>query len=50
MLDPEFRIGSQLSAGALALATDYIDLLFADHVKEALIGDLNPLNGVEVRR
>lgn len=30
------------------VACDYIDLLFGDHVKEALIGELNPLNVVEV--
>lgn len=31
-----------------ALACDYIDLLFGDRVKEALIGDLNPLTFIEV--
>lgn len=30
------------------LACDYIDLLFGDRVKEALIGDLNPLTVIEV--
>ncbi len=29
-------------------ACDYIDLLFGDRVKEALIGDLNPLTFIEV--
>ncbi|MES3024593.1 MAG: ATP-binding protein [Pseudomonadota bacterium] len=33
---------------AHVLACDYIDLLFGDRVKEALIGDLNPLTFVEV--
>jgi len=31
-----------------SVACDYIELLFGDHVKEALIGDLNPLNEIEV--
>lgn len=35
-------------ADVFALACDYIDLLFGDHVKEALIGDLNPLTSIEV--
>jgi two-component system chemotaxis sensor kinase CheA len=30
------------------VACDYIELLFGDHVKEALVGDLNPLNEIEV--
>jgi two-component system chemotaxis sensor kinase CheA len=35
-------------ADVLTLACDYIDLLFGDHVREALIGDLNPLTSIEV--
>jgi two-component system chemotaxis sensor kinase CheA len=35
-------------ADVLTLACDYIGLLFGDHVKEALIGDLNPLTSIEV--
>lgn len=31
-----------------AVACDYIDLLFGDHVKESLIGDLNPLTCIAV--
>lgn len=30
------------------LSCDYIDLLFGDHVRESLIGDLNPLTRIEV--
>ena len=29
-------------------ACDFIDLLFSEHVKESLLGDLNPLNKIEV--
>jgi two-component system, chemotaxis family, sensor kinase CheA len=41
-------LGNMVPDEVLALATDYIDLLFGDHVKEALIGDLNPLTSIEV--
>jgi two-component system, chemotaxis family, sensor kinase CheA len=41
-------LGNMVPADVQALAADYIDLLFGDHVKEALIGDLNPLTSVEV--
>jgi chemotaxis protein histidine kinase CheA len=41
-------LGNMVPDDVLALATDYIDLLFGDHVKEALIGDLNPLTSIEV--
>lgn len=37
-----------LPAKIFTNATDYIDLLFSEHVKEGLLGDLNPLNKVEV--
>jgi len=41
-------LASMVPADVLALAVDYIDLLFGDHVKEALVGDLNPLTSIEV--
>lgn len=41
-------LSNMVPATVLALACDYIDLLFGEHVKEALIGDLNPLTSVEV--
>lgn len=37
-----------VSAKALADARDYVDLLFAPHVKEALVQGINPLSNVEV--
>lgn len=36
-------------AGDFAATRDYLDLLFGDRVKEALVRDLNPLSEVEVR-
>jgi two-component system chemotaxis sensor kinase CheA len=41
-------LSSMVPNDVFILACDYIDLLFGDHVKEALIGDLNPLTSVEV--
>ncbi|MBI1891963.1 MAG: type IV pili methyl-accepting chemotaxis transducer N-terminal domain-containing protein [Burkholderiales bacterium] len=35
-------------ASSAALACDYVGLLFGAHVKESLVGDLNPLNEIEV--
>ncbi|MBX3653428.1 MAG: type IV pili methyl-accepting chemotaxis transducer N-terminal domain-containing protein [Ramlibacter sp.] len=37
-----------VSAKALADARDYVELLFAPHVKEALVQGINPLSEVEV--
>ena len=37
-----------LPAQIFTNAIDYIDLLFSEHVKEGLLGDLNPLSKVEV--
>lgn len=37
-----------VSAKALTDARDYVDLLFAPHVKEALVQGINPLSNVEV--
>ena len=46
----DFRIvlSEMVPSPVFTVACDYIDLLFGDHVKEALIGDLNPLNEIEV--
>jgi two-component system chemotaxis sensor kinase CheA len=41
-------LGAMVPADVLTLACDYIDLLFGEHVKEALIGELNPLTNIEV--
>jgi two-component system, chemotaxis family, sensor kinase CheA len=41
-------LSSMVPNAVFTLAHDYIDLLFGDHVKEALIGDLNPLTRIEV--
>lgn len=37
-----------VSSKSAELASDYIDLLFGEHVKEALVGDLNPLTEIEI--
>lgn len=46
----DFRIflRGMVTPQVAVLACDYIELLFGDHVKESLIGDLNPLSAVEV--
>lgn len=46
----DFRklLHDMVPASIYTLACDYIDLLFGDRVKEALIGDLNPLTVIEV--
>ena len=47
--DDFFALLSPLvSAKALTDARDYVDLLFAPHVKEALVQGINPLSNVEV--
>ncbi|MES2932082.1 MAG: ATP-binding protein, partial [Pseudomonadota bacterium] len=47
----DFRqlLQEMVPASTSTLACDYIELLFGDRVKEALIGDLNPLTVVEVK-
>lgn len=46
----DFRsvLREMVPTAVFGVACDYIDLLFGDHVKESLIGDLNPLNEIEV--
>jgi two-component system chemotaxis sensor kinase CheA len=48
--DSDFRdlLMDMVPAPVVALARDYIELLFGDNVKESLMGDLNPLTSVEV--
>jgi HPt (histidine-containing phosphotransfer) domain-containing protein len=48
--DTDFRalLRGMVPEPVVTLACDYIELLFGDRVKEALIGDLNPLSAVEV--
>ena len=41
-------IGGYVPDSAVAVAKDYLDLLYGDRVKEKLVKDLNPLNKVEV--
>ena len=41
-------IGAYVPDSAVAVAKDYLDLLYGDRVKEKLVKDLNPLNKVEV--
>lgn len=41
-------IGQYVPESTVAVAKDYLDLLYGDRVKEKLVKDLNPLNKVEV--
>lgn len=58
ILDPRARPGVDLldvlnervSRATLQATHDYVDLLFSKRVKESLMGDLNPLSLVEVKR